>query len=76
MIDPARITIPMNPIVFPNPELTECTTSSNDKVPDNPPYPKAAIKSEKTGCHLNFEVVKTINPTAMNNKTISHMIER
>lgn len=76
IIEPARITIPMNPIVFPKPELTDLTTSSNDKVPDNPPYPKAAIKSENKGCHLSFEVVKIMKAIEINNKMINHIFER
>ena len=45
-------------------------------MPDNPPYPKAAIKSARTGCHLNFDVVNTINPIDMDSNMISHMIEK
>lgn len=37
IIEPARITIPINPIVFPKPELTDVTTSSSDIVPENAP---------------------------------------
>ena len=75
IIEPARIIIPMIPIVFPKPEFMDFTTSSNDKVPDNPPYPKAAIKSEKTGCHLSFEVVKIMKAIEINKRMINHISE-
>jgi hypothetical protein len=67
------ITIPIKPTVFPKPELTDLTTSSSDIVPDNAPYPMAATKSDRKGCHLSFEVVRIINAIEINNKMINHI---
>jgi hypothetical protein len=73
IIEPARITMPMNPIVFPKPEFTDFTTSSKVIVPDNPPYPKAVTRSEKNGCHLSLEVVKIIKATEIKRSITNHI---
>ena len=73
IMDPARITIPIYPMVFPNPELTASTTSFNDMVPEKMPKPKATRMSDKKGCHFRTEVEMMINTIDKSNNMISHI---
>jgi len=69
MMQPARMTMPMLPMVSPNPVFTDLTRSFSG-MPAAIPNPNAATSSARKGCSFPFTVASTMNRTDTTSDTM------